>query len=64
MYHGLTSRDVHTIREILDNYPDVETVYLFGSRAMGTYRKGSDIDLVIMNEGVSADTLRSILFDM
>jgi len=64
MNHGLTSRDVHAIREILDNYPDVETVYLFGSRAMGTYRKGSDIDLVIMNEGVSADTLRSILFDM
>lgn len=49
---GLTERDMSTIHDILGRFPEVETVLIFGSRAKGTYKLGSDIDLVIMDAGV------------
>lgn len=41
------------IIEIFQNYKEVDRLILFGSRAMGTYRPNSDIDLVIFTEGIS-----------
>ncbi|MEA3280788.1 MAG: nucleotidyltransferase domain-containing protein [Thermodesulfobacteriota bacterium] len=49
---GLTDRDIKTLQDIFKKYPDVKNVFIFGSRAKGTYKQGSDIDLAIMNEGV------------
>ncbi|MBY0405847.1 MAG: nucleotidyltransferase domain-containing protein [Cyanobacteria bacterium] len=46
--HGLTSQQVGLIQSILSPYAhSIEKVCLFGSRAKGTYRPNSDIDLVI-----------------
>ncbi len=53
---GLSDRDMRTLRGILEKYPSVQSVFIFGSRAKGSSYKGSDIDLAIMNEGVS-DTI-------
>ncbi len=53
---GLSDRDMRTLRGILERYPAVQSVFIFGSRAKGSSYKGSDIDLAIMNEGVS-DTI-------
>ena len=50
---GLTERDMSSIHEILGKFPEVETVLIFGSRAKGTYKLGSDIDLAIMSGGVN-----------
>lgn len=50
---GLTERDIKTIEKILHCYPAIETVFIFGSRAKGSYNSGSDIDLAIMNEGIT-----------
>jgi predicted nucleotidyltransferase len=58
--HGLTIRDVQTLFDIFKKFQEVKTVYLYGSRAKGTYNFGSDIDLAIMNEGVSEKTIRAI----
>ena len=63
MNHGLSNRDTQTIQDILNSYPDVEKVYLFGSRAIGNYHKGSDIDLAVMNEGISNKTIQSLISD-
>jgi len=57
MNSGLTKRDVEIIKDIFNKYPLVTLVYIFGSRAKGTYKPGSDIDLAIMNEGLNPDTL-------
>ncbi|MCU0424264.1 MAG: nucleotidyltransferase domain-containing protein [Candidatus Kapabacteria bacterium] len=35
-------------------------MHIFGSRAKGTYSQGSDIDLAIMNDDVSNETVRCI----
>ena len=63
MNHGLSKRDIQTIQDIFTNYPDVEKVWLFGSRAIGNYHKGSDIDLAVMNEEVSDRTIQNMLSD-
>ncbi len=49
---GLTDRDMKTLQDIFDKYPEVKSVFVFGSRAKGTYKQGSDIDLAVMNQGV------------
>ena len=58
--NGLTARDIKTIQSIFNKYPEVILVHLFGSRAKGNYKPASDIDLAIMNEGVSLETMSKI----
>ncbi len=61
MNNGLSERDVNSIFSILEKHPEVTQVVLFGSRALGTYKPGSDIDLAIMNDGVSVGSLRKLI---
>jgi predicted nucleotidyltransferase len=60
---GLSERDLNTIRDILDKYPDIISVYLFGSRAKGSYKQGSDIDLAIMANPISLNTILQLKDD-
>lgn len=46
--HGLTEKTLSQIQGVLGRFPDVERAVLFGSRAKGTYRPGSDIDLALI----------------
>jgi uncharacterized protein len=57
---GLTDRDMTTFQDIFKKYPDVKTVFIFGSRAKNSYKPGSDIDLSVMNEGVNETIIRKI----
>lgn len=57
---GLKDRDLKTIFETFDKYEEVKLVHIFGSRAKGTHKKGSDIDLAIMNTGFSDKTIMQI----
>lgn len=62
--YGLKDRDLKAIFDIFDNYPEIRLVNIFGSRAKGTFRSGSDIDLAILNEGVSDATIEKIKSDL
>lgn len=44
---GLSPSALQTIQKILSRYPEVESAMVFGSRAKGNYREGSDIDLAL-----------------
>lgn len=44
---GLKDGDLETIISVLRKYPEVEQAIIFGSRAMGNYRPGSDVDIVL-----------------
>jgi predicted nucleotidyltransferase len=63
MSFGLNDRDIKTIYNIFGKYPEVKTVWLFGSRAKGTFHTGSDIDMAVMDSDVSNETVRNILSD-
>lgn len=47
---GLPDNTLATIRHILADCPAVEKAILYGSRAKGNYRPGSDIDLTLIGE--------------
>ena len=47
MNHGLTTTTVERLQSVLSHYPEVEKAVVYGSRAKGTYRPGSDIDLTL-----------------
>jgi uncharacterized protein len=44
---GLDMHALTLMRGVLAHYPSVTRAVLFGSRAMGTAREGSDVDLVL-----------------
>jgi uncharacterized protein len=50
---GLKESTINKINSVFLNYPEVRQVILYGSRAMGNYRTGSDIDLTIVGEAVT-----------
>jgi len=45
MKYGLSDRTLNTLDSIFRKYPDIKQCILYGSRAKGNYRNGSDIDL-------------------
>jgi len=47
MKHGLHETTIQKICAILTRYPQVEKAVLYGSRAKGNYKNGSDIDLTL-----------------
>jgi len=60
MNDGLTSKNREEIRNILARSPHVDRAVLFGSRARGTFRKTSDIDLALEGENISLSDLASL----
>ena len=52
MEFGLPDSTLATVRQILATCPQVETAILYGSRAKGNYKPGSDIDLTLIGDGL------------
>ncbi len=47
---GLLPRDLEQIESALRNFTEIETAVIFGSRALGNFKPGSDIDLLITGQ--------------
>jgi len=64
--HGLTPAQLDRIKEILAPFAErLDRVVLFGSRASGTYRPSSDIDLALYGqiEEKDVDRLHSLFME-
>ncbi len=55
--YGLPERDIKMILEAVQKYEEIQKVLIFGSRAMGNYKKASDIDLALLGENISRKTI-------
>lgn len=44
---GLSARVIDQIRSVLEQHPAVQRAVIYGSRAKGNYKPGSDIDLTL-----------------
>ena len=44
---GLLNEDVEKIIKVFKNQPKVQSALIFGSRAKGNFKPGSDVDLVL-----------------
>ena len=47
MPFGLNNTTLEKINSIFYRFPEVEKVLIYGSRAKGTYKPGSDIDITL-----------------
>ena len=56
---GLKETTIQKIGNVLSHYPQVEKAILYGSRAKGNYKNGSDIDLTLRG---GADLTLNILY--
>ena len=61
---GQTEETVEKIGGILARHPPVEKAVLYGSRAKGNYKNGSDIDLTLFGERLSHDELLDIIGEL
>ena len=50
MAFGLPQNTIVQLKSIFKKYPEITQVKIYGSRAAGHYRKGSDIDLAFFSE--------------
>ena len=57
---GLSEPTLATVCAILAGYSEIEQAILYGSRAKGTYSKGSDIDLTLVGERLDHRLLAQI----
>lgn len=61
-HFGLKNGDMETIIAVLKKYPQIEQALIFGSRARGDYKQGSDVDLVL--KGTVEDIATQIGFSL
>ncbi|MGI8602849.1 MAG: nucleotidyltransferase domain-containing protein [Verrucomicrobiales bacterium] len=58
--HGLSEITVQEMRKVLATFPQVDKAVIYGSRAKGNYRNGSDIDLTLFGDELTDRLLSQI----
>jgi predicted nucleotidyltransferase len=56
----LKQKNISAIQDIFINFPEIDEVILYGSRAKGNYVNGSDIDLSLIGNNLTLHTLLKI----
>lgn len=64
MKFGLTQETIDKITNVFRKYPDIEEVIIYGSRAKGNYREGSDIDITLKGSGITAEIFTKVRRDI
>jgi predicted nucleotidyltransferase len=54
---GIVPKSYALILKTLSEFKEIEKAAIYGSRAMGNYKPGSDIDLVIYGNKIIPETL-------
>jgi predicted nucleotidyltransferase len=60
MPFGINENAFKQINKVFTTFPVVQKVLLYGSRAKGNYRAGSDIDLAIKGNDINLQLLNKI----
>ena len=61
---GLKDRQIKNIKQVFSKYNHVDEVVIYGSRALGNYRKASDIDLAVKGGNLNSTDEMRITFDL
>ena len=57
---GLNIKDIRAINHVFSDYASIKCVVMYGSRAKGTFKHGSDIDLTIIDDDLTLTELLEI----
>lgn len=60
MKYGLKEEELKQLTQKLTNYPEIEEAILYGSRAKGTYKPFSDIDLCLKGDKITTQLVSRI----
>lgn len=58
--YGLPSDTLDSIRKVFQSFTELEEAVLYGSRAMGNYKNGSDIDITFKGKELDLHFLNRI----
>jgi predicted nucleotidyltransferase len=61
MKYGLSNNIITNITTVFKQFPTIEAVYLYGSRAKGSFKKSSDIDLILKGNQLDLSELTNIM---
>lgn len=61
---GLTIEEVSKINSVFSKHGNIEKVLLYGSRALGTYKLSSDIDLTLVGRNITLPQLYEMEHDL
>jgi uncharacterized protein len=57
---GLKIEHIRAINQCFEKYSSIVEVQIYGSRAKGNFKRGSDIDLTIVDNGMSYSELMKL----
>ncbi len=60
MPYGLSDQVIEQLRAVFRQHPAVDKVILYGSRAKGNFKPGSDIDLTVISKNLNLTELLKI----
>lgn len=60
MNFGLSDNSLNLIINAVSAIEKIDSAYIFGSRAMGNYKPGSDVDLVVKGNDIDYDTISEL----
>jgi uncharacterized protein len=64
MRYGLSDEIIHKISSVFEKFDRVHQVILYGSRAQGNFKNGSDIDLTLKGNEITVHDLSKIESDI
>jgi predicted nucleotidyltransferase len=64
MKFGLTEDTISKINSVFSKFPEIEEVIIYGSRAKGNYREGSDIDITLKGAQVTDSILSKVSMEI
>lgn len=64
MKFGLNEHTIERIVEVIRKHPEVEEAIIYGSRAKGTHKPSSDIDLTLVGEQVTLEIMNKISWQL
>lgn len=64
MNFGLSDNTISKLKHVLSRHSKIKEVLVYGSRAKGNYKEGSDIDLAIKGENFDYNDLVLLMQDL
>lgn len=64
MLYGLSKETIEKINLVFHHFDEIEAAILYGSRAKGNFKPGSDIDLVLKGERLNLFVLNRISLEL
>lgn len=60
MNFGLSTKDIKKIHSVFSKHVHITSAILYGSRAKGNYKQGSDIDLTLKGDNLTLQLLNTV----